>query len=40
VYSKIYEERVVMKNVWRTHERERMGGSQRSEGHGYSVLFH
>jgi hypothetical protein len=21
--------------AWRTHERERMGGSQRSEGHGY-----
>jgi hypothetical protein len=38
VYSKIYEERVVMKNVWRTHERERMGGSQRSEGHGYGKV--
>jgi hypothetical protein len=38
IYSKIYEERVVMKNVWRTHERERMGGSQRSEGHGYVTI--
>jgi hypothetical protein len=35
VYSKIYEGRVVMKGAWRTHMRERMGGSQRSEGHGY-----
>jgi hypothetical protein len=35
VYSKIYDGYVIMINAWRTHERERMGGSQRSEGHGY-----
>jgi hypothetical protein len=25
---------VVVVKAWRTHERERMGGSQRSVGHG------
>jgi hypothetical protein len=35
--SKIYEERVVMKMAWRTYERERVGGSQRSEGHRYRL---
>jgi hypothetical protein len=34
VYSKIGGESVVVVKAWRTHERERMGGSQRSEGHG------
>jgi hypothetical protein len=33
-YSKIGQGRGVVKDEGRTHERERMGGSQRSEGHG------
>jgi hypothetical protein len=35
VYSKIGGESVVVVKAWRTHERQRVGGSQRSEGHGY-----
>jgi hypothetical protein len=35
VYSKIGHEKVVGMKRWRTHTRKRMGGSQRSEGHGY-----
>jgi hypothetical protein len=38
VYSKISDERVVLMEAWRTHERQRVGGSQRSEGHGYSSI--
>lgn len=34
VYSKIGDENEVVKIVWRTHERKRMGGSQRSGGKG------
>jgi hypothetical protein len=36
IYSKISDERVVLMEAWRTHERQRVGGSQRSEGHGYT----
>jgi hypothetical protein len=35
VYWKIGHEKVVVMKAWRTHERQRVGGSQRSEGHGY-----
>jgi hypothetical protein len=40
IYSKISDERVVLMEAWRTHERQRVGGSQRSEGHGYLSAPH
>jgi hypothetical protein len=34
VFWKIGHEKVVVMKAWRTHERQRVGGSQRSGGHG------
>jgi hypothetical protein len=38
VFWKIGHGKVVVMKAWRTHERQRVGGSQRSEGHGYSKV--
>jgi hypothetical protein len=39
VFWKIGHEKVVVMKAWRTHERQRVGGSQRSGGHGYLPTF-